>query len=331
MTDDINNSGSSYPVLGPTGDGSNVTAAFTAAGSRTNISTGEKLSVICGKIAKWFTDLGTAAFTTLDTASLTDDNVHVPSSGVVKSAIAFVPDTGNAGFHNNIYRGKYLGTSVTAAQYAAIDAGTFDDLYIGDYWTIDGVNWRIASFDYWLRKGDTECTTHHVVLVPDSVIGYAKMNSTNTTTGGYVGSDFYTGDNDNTGRATAITKINSAFGSSHILTHREYLTNAVTSGYPSGAIWKDATIELMNEINVYGCMVYTSAINGTAFPNRYTLDYPQFALFRLAPQHVSNRMNWWLRDVVSSTYFAFISGSGLTNYSAASGSLGVRPAFAICA
>ena len=36
----------------------------------------------------------------------------------------------NAGAHNAIYRGKYLGTSVTAAQYAAIAAGTFDDLYI---------------------------------------------------------------------------------------------------------------------------------------------------------------------------------------------------------
>lgn len=98
MTDDINNSGSSYPVLGPTGDGSNVTAAFTAAGSRTNISTGEKLSVIFGKIAKWFTDLGTSAFTTLDTSSLTDDNAHVPSSGVVKSAISnlLITDTAEA-------------------------------------------------------------------------------------------------------------------------------------------------------------------------------------------------------------------------------------------
>lgn len=44
------------------GDGSNVTAAFTVASSRTNISTGEKLSVIFGKIAKWLSDLGSLAF-----------------------------------------------------------------------------------------------------------------------------------------------------------------------------------------------------------------------------------------------------------------------------
>lgn len=44
------------------GDGSNVTAAFTAASTRNNISTGEKLSVLFGKIAKWLADLGSLAF-----------------------------------------------------------------------------------------------------------------------------------------------------------------------------------------------------------------------------------------------------------------------------
>ena len=44
------------------GDGSSVTAAFTAASSRANIATGEKLSVLFGKIAKWFSDLGSLAF-----------------------------------------------------------------------------------------------------------------------------------------------------------------------------------------------------------------------------------------------------------------------------
>lgn len=48
--------------LDKTGDGSNVTAAFTKATTRTNIATGEKLSVLFGKIAKWFADLGTLAF-----------------------------------------------------------------------------------------------------------------------------------------------------------------------------------------------------------------------------------------------------------------------------
>nr|DAH23928.1 MAG TPA: hypothetical protein [Caudoviricetes sp.] len=48
--------------LDKTGDASNVTGKFTVATTRTNIATGEKLSVFLGKIAKWFADLGTMAF-----------------------------------------------------------------------------------------------------------------------------------------------------------------------------------------------------------------------------------------------------------------------------
>lgn len=49
------------PIVG-TGDGSNLTVAFTTASTRVNIATGEKLSVLFGKIAKWFSDLGSLAF-----------------------------------------------------------------------------------------------------------------------------------------------------------------------------------------------------------------------------------------------------------------------------
>lgn len=49
--------------LAKTGDGSNLTATFTKTASRTNIATGEKLSVIFGKIKKFFSDLKTVAFT----------------------------------------------------------------------------------------------------------------------------------------------------------------------------------------------------------------------------------------------------------------------------
>lgn len=65
--------------LSPTGDGSNVTAAFTAATSRTNIATGEKLSVLFGKIAKWLADLGSLAFkSTVAKSDLADDVPLLP-------------------------------------------------------------------------------------------------------------------------------------------------------------------------------------------------------------------------------------------------------------
>lgn len=49
--------------LDKTGDASNTTVTFSAASARENVKTGEKLSVIVGKIAKWFADLKTVAFT----------------------------------------------------------------------------------------------------------------------------------------------------------------------------------------------------------------------------------------------------------------------------
>lgn len=60
--------------LDKSGDGSNVTVAFTATSTRANIATGEKLSVLFGKIAKWFADLGKLAFkNTVDKTDLASD------------------------------------------------------------------------------------------------------------------------------------------------------------------------------------------------------------------------------------------------------------------
>ena len=75
--------------LDKTGDGSSVTAAFTAASSRANIATGEKLSVLFGKIAKWFSDLGSLAFKS--TVSKTDLASDVQTSlGKADSALQSV-------------------------------------------------------------------------------------------------------------------------------------------------------------------------------------------------------------------------------------------------
>lgn len=239
----------------------------------------------------------------------------------------------NAGAHNAIYRGKYLGTAVTDAQYAAISAGTFEDLFIGDYWTIGDVNWRIAAFDYWLHCGDTACETHHVVIVPDTSLAHARMNSTNTTNGGYVGSDFYTGSNSNTGKVTAVSTINSAFGSSHILNHREYLTNAVADGRPTGTDWYDSTVELMNEAMVYGAPFFEPNPNVVQDPwsncRSYTIDKTQLPLFAHDPSHITNRDPWWLRGVATATRFANVYYTGFCDLTFAGDSLGVRPAFGI--
>ena len=233
--------------------------------------------------------------------------------------------TTGAGAHNAIYRGKYLGSAVTEAQWAAIKAGTFEDMYIGDYWTIGGVVYRIAAFDYYYRAGDTDMTTHHVTLVPDANMYTHVMNDTNITTGAYVGSKMYT-----EGLTQAKTTINSAFGEAHVLKHRQYLQNATTDGYASGGSWYDSTVELMTEQNVYGGKIFSNIQNGTALANSYTVDKSQYPLFAFRPDMISNRQWFWLRDVVSASRFAIVAYYGYAYYSSASNAYGVRPAFSIC-
>mgnify|MGYP001771134230 CR=1 FL=1 len=49
-------------ALASDGNASNVTAAFTQASTRANLTTGEKLAVSLGKLMKWFADLKTVAW-----------------------------------------------------------------------------------------------------------------------------------------------------------------------------------------------------------------------------------------------------------------------------
>ena len=229
----------------------------------------------------------------------------------------------NAGAHNAIYRGKSLGTSVTTAQYSAISAGTFEDMYIGDYWTINDVVYRIAAFDYYLHCGDTECTKHHVVLVPDTCLYNHVMNDTNTTTGAYVNSKMYT-----EGLSQAKTTIKAAF-SGHVLSKRIYLSNAVSNGRASAGAWCDSEVDLMCEHMVYGNGVFSPVSDGTTIPNNYRVEKSQLPLFQHEPSRICNRATWWLRDVISASGFASVSGTGGASCGGASYSDGVRPAFAI--
>lgn len=305
------------------------TAATNAGQSETNAST----SAINAEGAKTAAETAASnasgdaaaaesAKTAAQTAATNAENAAAPALAILSSG---------AGAHNSIYRGKNLGTSVTATQWAAIADGSFTDLYIGDYWVIDGVYWRIAAFDYYLNSGDTSCTTHHVVIVPDTCLYSAQMHNTssggyeggaaNTTAGGYVGSDMY-----KSNLQQAKTTIKTAFGSTHVLTKREHLTNAVNGNAPSGWAWFDSDIELMNEVQVYGSVAW-GAHDGNGY--NVALGDSQFPLFAFDRTKLHNQEDYWLRDVSSAVDFAYVSNGGFANSNGASFAFGVRPEFSI--
>ena len=230
---------------------------------------------------------------------------------------------------------------MTAAQSTAIRAGTFDDIYVGDYWSFSNISYtyldendveqsdtysgvmRVADCDYYLRNGDTsDFLTHHIIVIPDSYMYTASMNGENKTESGYASSKMRT---KYLRRAEAIFK--ACFGSAHVLSHREYLVNAVADGKPSAGAWFDSIVELMDERMVYGSLIFDSGNpNGIIIPDRSSVSYKQLNLFRHRPDLICNRQWLWIRNIVSDTDFAIIINTGLCNHrNASSGAGGVRP------
>lgn len=247
----------------------------------------------------------------------------------------------NSGAHNSIYRGKDL-TNVYSIEEICQRAsnGLFTDLYIGDYITkeitstlggTETVDLVIAGFDVFLLDGDTSLSKHHIVLVPrDCFKTKAAMNSTNVTTGGYKGSAMWT---------TVLPAYNTAFANlfgTHLIKYRTLITKAVGTtvsagnsawtGNASDWEWIDCQLSLMSEAQVYGANVFSSSGYDTGIDNM------QFPIFSLDPKfkHAGlgkggDRMWYWLKNVVSSTYFAHVANDGASTDSNASDANGVRP------
>ena len=328
-----------------TGNAATATTATTAKACTGNAATATKLAT-ARTIALSGAATGTA--TGFDGSG----NITIPVTALAASAIraqwyAAYPDGAEA--HNAMWGGRDITAAFDAGTVSAnIANGTFRDIFPGDYITKqvtipqvladDGttelfaggtytVKWLIADCDYWWHKGDnTAMETHHVVIVPQAPIFSASMNATNTTEGGYAGSEMYK----NVIPACATGIVN-AFGASHILTFRDSITRAVnTSSISSGAPfwtgassdwgWYDAQCNLMCERMVYGMPAFSSSAWDAGVATR------QMSAFRLSEKLINyNRQHWWLRDVVSSTFFARVGGNGGAYAGGASNVFGVRP------
>lgn len=230
----------------------------------------------------------------------------------------------NKELHRVLWRGKDLGSSFTAAQQAAISEGTFEDLWLGDYWTIGNVTYRIVDFDYWMNSGrsGSQVSQHHVNIMPDEPLYNFAMNTTATASGAYATSNMRTN-----GLTNAKTTINNAFGSTHILDHTERLINAIdASGYPVNSNHYDhCTVELPTVSMLYNV--------GQGSDRAYvTMAGIQFAAFAMNPYYINaGKKDFWFRDTAGTTTFKINATSREVYYvSANSSNIGVRPEFAIC-
>ena len=238
----------------------------------------------------------------------------------------------NAGTHNALFRGRDITDYWTSGgMYAAIAAGTVTGIYPGDYIrvpiTVNGATTTydivIGDCDYHLHRGDAETTAHHVLAFTRIHIGKEHMNATNTTAGGYIGSDMW-----KTILPKYTTAIKNAFGSSHILTHRELLSNAESdtiasaagagwSGGSTGWGWYDVDVNLFNEPMVYGCRPFSSSAFDVGDCNTQVA-----AMIHDKSLSFTRSCWYWLRAVVSFSYFAIAHSDGFADYASASAGIG---------
>ena len=319
------------------------------AGALSSLTTGDKSSLV--NAINWV---------------LAKENTH-ESTSAMHDVYDYLDAASNgyygAGIHNSLYRGKNLGSSLTADQFARINDGTFKGLWLGDYiekeitfnylvppvdsngYAIAGTDttasttanivMNILHFDYFYNVGDNDEKgkhTHHAIFMPRWGMYPAPMNkkanasATDSTAGGYAGSDMRT-----KYLAAAETVFNSFFGANHILLHEEVLSNAVTNGRVTGCAKYDCKVELMDTVQLYGRSMHNGELaDESALPDLKCDHRIQFAACKLITQPIGIT-NWcWLRNVASATKFAFQKANFHYDIIPASYIHNVKPYAAIC-
>lgn len=265
---------------------------------------------------------------------------------ILKDIYSLFPD--GAASHNAVFRQKDLTSLGIDEICAPIADGTFKDRFPGDYFDItinaegeEVVRCVFSGFNTYLHNGDISFETNHAVITTKNCLKTTHaMNPTNTTAGGFVGSDMWT---------NVIPMYNTAFGSvlgSHLLSHRTLLTKDMNAELASNAgagfkgassswDWYDTKLSLLSEIQVYGSNVFSSSFHDTGCDN---LQLPLFVLDPTAKVcgrggngegTERTRMYYFLKNVASASDFALVDSYGGAYHFGAISNSGVRPIFCI--
>ncbi len=247
--------------------------------------------------------------------------------------------------HNQIYRGGKILTDFYSYDeiIEMVQARDFSDIFVGDIIerdtpAISVTNFAAKAKTQYVVLGINSLNNHgdtpklqnrpHLVMMPLDGLGSAYMNATNITTGGY--RDSYM---NKTVIPAVVTALESAFGASHVLQTREYITNTVTTtvasrgglGWQGGSTageWSNQKAILMTELEAYGATPFSSS----AYDN-IGLDQqlPGMKIDKI----MNRRFYRWLRSVCLSTHFCRVDAHGHPSHGNASHVHVVCPRFAI--
>lgn len=241
--------------------------------------------------------------------------------------------------HNWLYRGKQL--SYTKDEILArISSASFEDLYPGDYFTINvtvdnvatDIDLMICALDYYYDA--TNYNTHHLVVCPKGILSEVAMNTTDTSVGGYLGASTMLAE-----LSDWQTVFENYFGSVHVLARTANLSSAITGSFMDGGsggnsyqgassaitATSNVKLQLMSEIQVFG-----HEVCGNDYDEQQ--DNKPFGCFQSSNgrnnRAVTNK-DWWLKTVGSEEGFVYVDSTKEPKIGGASGVKGVRPFFLI--
>ena len=230
-----------------------------------------------------------------------------------------------------------LGAANAAAAFAALrtraDAGNFNGLRLGDYidvssMTIDGsaisnsnqrLRFEIAGFDTYLNVGDTQISSHHILMISKNCVLQKSMNSNNTNAGGYAASELYAYLNNQ-----VKTGLVNAIGITPKTVHR-LLDNKTEWA------WLAETVFIPSEVEVFGHQAWS---NSRGYSSGSSVQWPLFSEFPQRRIANWNGSRWWWWEASprtdDSTTFCACYGRGHADCASADASGGgVRFAFLV--
>ena len=243
-----------------------------------------------------------------------------------------------------------------AALHTAVAAGNFNNIRIGDYWPItltgtfrdygvDGgsgytertlssavFKLEVAGINLYLNYADTALTAHHLVFASRDLIPQPlQMRTADSTwyngaaTNPWLGSALYETLNNATYGVLALvaaTDIGAYIFAGPNGYGMRYLAETKASGVANATGWGWADrgkLFLPSEREVWGSHIWDEQQYGAGLA-------VQWPIFRDSLRHVikglgngGSRYNWWCLSSYggSSTYFAFVTGTGHPNYASA--------------
>ena len=230
--------------------------------------------------------------------------------------------TENAQTHNATYRGQSLG-SFNETFASDIDNGTFNNMWVGDYFVVNNHTYKIAGFNYKCGHEENTGLANHLIMITD-VLSNQAMNSSDTTAGGFAGSDMFKDE-----IPVVEKQLATDFGG-HLLKFKSFLSTSIdSSGAPNNGQWYELTANLCNSVMWWGSpSQYSNNKNGT----KYNIgdEDTQLPIMKLHTAEQSSGSNYvWLRDIYDSGGFADAHYDGSAYWAGASGSGDVRAFFLI--